>query len=55
MEYEVVCIDLVTKKVRVVKTVESKAEALEYIREHGGLCPRGKLKFRRKGYPIVEV
>jgi len=54
VKYNIVCINERTKEWGVIKTVETKKEAEEFIRTHKDLCPEGFLDFVREGfYPVI--
>jgi len=53
--YNIICIDKITKEWRVIHTVSSKREAIEWIRAHESEYPDCVLNFVREGFePIIE-
>ena len=53
--YNIICIDKVTREWRVIHTVETKREAIEWIKKHKDRFPDCILNFVREGFePITE-
>ena len=53
--YNIICIDKITKEWKIIHTVSSKREAIEWIRVHESEYPDRILNFVREGFePIIE-